>query len=272
MIKAGRNQMESAHTELWRYRGFIFSSVKREFKSRYMNSLFGALWAFVGPLAMILMYTLIFSQLMRTKIAGIDSVYGYSTFLCAGMLTWGFFSETLTRSINVFVENANLIKKINFPKACLPLIVFLNSAISFGIIFTLFLIAQAFIGSFPGVKLVAILPLLTIQTMMALGLGIAFGVINVFFRDVGHIFNIGMQFLFWGTPIVYPLNVLPEFFQSLVRLNPLTALIMGYQDVIVKDIWPDWLSLWWPATCGLGFSLLALVLYRRLSTEIVDEL
>lgn len=272
MIKAAHNQMASAHTELWRYRGFILSSVKREFKSRYMNSLFGALWAFVGPLAMILIYTLIFSQLMRTKIAGLDSVYGYSMFLCAGMLTWGFFSETLTRSINVFVENANLIKKINFPKACLPLIVFLNSAISFAIIFTVFLVALLFIGAFPGFKLVAILPLLTIQTTMALGLGIAFGVINVFFRDVGHIFNIGMQFLFWGTPIVYPLNVLPEFFQSLVRLNPLTTLMVGYQDVIVKDAWPYWLGLWWPATCALVFSLLAMALYRRLATEIVDEL
>lgn len=258
--------------EIWKYRGFILSSVKREFASRYLNSLLGAFWSIAGPLAMILMYTLIFSQLMRTKLPGVDQEFGYSIFLCAGMLTWGFFSDALMKSLNVFVDNANLIKKIKFPKVCLPVIVLANSAISFLIIFLIFLMVLIMVGAFPGLKLLALIPLLLVQVMLSIGVGLSFGVINVFFRDVGHVFNIGMQFLFWCTPIVYPISVLPDSLQTFIRCNPLTPLVVAYQDVLVKNVWPDWQTLWWPVLCALIFISSALHLYRIFSGEMVDEL
>ena len=122
---------------IWRWRGFIFESVKRDFRRKYSNSIAGTLWAIFNSLALILMYTFIFSEVMRSKILGFDSKYSYSIYLCSGILIWGVFSEILTRMLNVFIEYANFIKKIKFPRACLPIIVTLTSLVNFFIIFTL---------------------------------------------------------------------------------------------------------------------------------------
>src|SRR5579862_7964714 len=123
---------------LWTYRGFVASSVKREFQSKYRNSILGAAWMIINPLAMILVYTLIFSQVMRAKLPGLNSAFAYSIYLCAGTLTWGLFAEIIGRGQNVFIENANLIKKLTFPRICLPVIVALNAGLNFSIIFSIF--------------------------------------------------------------------------------------------------------------------------------------
>ncbi|EKF9799803.1 ABC transporter permease, partial [Vibrio cholerae] len=112
---------------LFNYRGFILGNVKREFKLKYQNSLLGAAWNVINPLAMIVVYTVIFSQIMRAKLPGIDNSFAYSIYLCSGILTWGLFSEIVGRAQNVFLENANLIKKINFPRICLPVTVLCNA-------------------------------------------------------------------------------------------------------------------------------------------------
>ncbi len=112
---------------LWGYRGFVLGSVKREFQSRYRGSLFGALWTVLNPLSMIVVYTVIFSQVMRARLPGVDDGLAYSVYLCAGLLTWGLFAEITSRSQSMFIENANLLKKISFPRICLPVIVLLNA-------------------------------------------------------------------------------------------------------------------------------------------------
>ena len=96
---------------LWAYRGFILGSVKREFQSKYRNSLLGAAWNIINPLAMIVVYTVIFAQVMQAKLPGINSTFAYSIYLCAGVLTWGLFAEMVGRGQNVFLDNANLLKK-----------------------------------------------------------------------------------------------------------------------------------------------------------------
>ena len=113
----------SLYRSLYSYRGFILGSVQREFQARYRNSLFGALWPIFNPLSMIIVYTVIFSQIMRARLPGVDDSMAYSVYLCAGLLAWGLFSEITLRSQNMFLENANLLKKISLPRICLPVIV-----------------------------------------------------------------------------------------------------------------------------------------------------
>ena len=125
---------------LWRYRAFVFTMVWREFRGRYLGSLMGSIWAILNPLAMIVVYTLIFSKIMRARLIGMDDTMAYGMFLCAGLLTWGFFSELLGRCQTIFIEQANLLKKLSFPKITLPFILLFSSAINFTIIFGLFLI------------------------------------------------------------------------------------------------------------------------------------
>lgn len=254
------------------YRGFVLGSVKREFQSKYRNSLLGAAWTVLSPLAMIVVYTVIFSQIMRTKLPGLDSVFAYSIYLCAGILTWGLFTEITQRSLNVFLEHANLIKKVSFPRICLPIIVLVSSGLNFAIIFLLFTGFLILSGTFPGWPFLAILPVLLIQILFSIGLGISLGVLNVFFRDIGHFFGIFLQFWFWLTPIIYPSTILPEAIRPYLLLNPMYPPINAYQTILVNGQWPQWSTLVPTALIGVALCLFATQLFRRRASEMVDEL
>ncbi|NGZ86535.1 ABC transporter permease [Duganella aceris] len=254
------------------YRGFILGSVQREFQSKYRNSILGAAWTVLNPLAMIVVYTVIFSQVMHNRLPGVSSTFAYSIYLCAGVLTWNFFAEITTKAQTVFLDNAGLIKKINFPRLCLPIIVLCNAGVNFGIIFGLFTAFLLVSGNFPGWVFLAVFPVLALQIMLALGLGMILGVLNVFFRDVGQAFSIALQFWFWFTPVVYPVAVLPPEAQRLLAFNPMAPVIQAYQDILVAAVAPNWASLLPAAALAALLCLLGMQLFRRRAGEMVDEL
>lgn len=257
---------------LWAYRGFILGSVKREFQSKYRNSLFGAAWTVINPLAMIVVYTVIFSQVMQAKLPSVNNTYAYSIYLCAGSLTWGLFAEIVGRGQNIFIDNANLLKKISFPRLCLPVIAILNAVVNFGIIFGLFLVFLVVSGSWPGIAILAVVPLLAVQLLFAIGLGMSLGVLNVFFRDVGQFFGIFIQFWFWLTPIVYPASILPKEIKPFLQLNPMYSIVSGYQNIFVSGDMPRWDGLVFPLVLGFVLCMLGIRLFRKHVGEMVDEL
>src|SRR5471030_2228245 len=150
----------------------------------------GALWLVLQPLAMILVYTVIFAEVMKSRMPGVNSTFGFSIYLCAGVLTWGLFAEIVSRAQSVFIENANVLKKLSFPRIALPVIVALSAMMNFLIIFSLFTIFLVVSGNFPGVTFLGLIPLLLVQIVFSVGLGITVGVLNVFFRDVGQFMTI----------------------------------------------------------------------------------
>lgn len=257
---------------IWNYRGFIVGSVKREFQAKYSNSILGIAWTVIQPLAMIVVYTVIFSQIMRSKLPGVDSVFGYSIYLCAGVIAWGFFSEVVGRAQNVFIDNANLLKKLSFPRLCLPVILVLSSALNFAIIFGLFLVFLILTNNFPGFAIFSLIPVIMIQILFAIGLGVTLGVLNVFFRDVGQLFGVVLQFWFWLTPIVYPANILPVAVQECMKYNPMSSIIGAFQNVMVHNQMPDWITLWPTTLLAVLLSLWGLRLFQKHSGELVDEL
>jgi lipopolysaccharide transport system permease protein len=222
---------------LWAYRGFVLGSVKREFQSKYS-----------------------------------DNSFAYSIYLCAGILTWGLFAEIVARAQSMFLEQANLLKKISFPRICLPIIVMLSALLNFAIIFGLFTVFMVATGNFPGLAYAALLPVLAIQVLFAIGLGMVIGILNVFFRDVGQFFSIFIQFSFWFTPIVYPASILPEAIRALLVWNPMAPLIGAYQTILVHGRAPDWASLLVPLLLALLLCTLGLRLFRKRAGEMVDEL
>ena len=264
--------MLSMLKSIWAYRDFVIGSVKREFQLKYRNSLLGAAWVLLQPLAMIVVYTVIFSQVMKAKLPGVENTFGYSIYLCAGVLSWALFSEIATRSQNMFLDNANLIKKINFPRSCLPVIVVVSAMLNFAIVFGLFTIFLIITGSFPGVSYLAVMPVLMVLVLFSIGMGVTLGVLNVFFRDVGQFFSMFITFWFWLTPIVYPLTILPEQIQSLIALNPLTSIMAAIQGILVRGDWPRWQELAYPLLLGLFLCMLGVRLFRKHVGEIVDEL
>ncbi|MCU6496666.1 ABC transporter permease [Rugamonas sp. A1-17] len=254
------------------YRGFILGSVQREFQSKYRNSILGAAWTVLNPLAMIVVYTVIFSQVMHNRLAGNTSAFGYSIYLCAGVLTWNLFAEITTRAQTVFIDNAGLIKKISFPRICLPIIVVTNALLNFAIIFGLFTAFLIVSDNFPGWLYAALLPVLALQIALAIGLGMVLAVLNVFFRDVGQFFTIALQFWFWFTPVVYPVAALPAEVRAMLKWNPMAPVIGAYQDILVQHTLPDWGTLLPAVALAVLLCLLGMQLFRKRAGEMVDEL
>lgn len=257
---------------LWLYRGFVLGSVKREFQSRYRNSLLGAAWAVINPLAMIVVYTVIFSQVMRSRLPEVDYPFAYSIYLCSGILTWSYFAEVIGRGQTTFIENGNLLKKVNFPRVSLPAIVTLNATINFLIGFSLFIVFLLIAGAWPGWSGFAVIPVLMIQTLLAIGIGTILGVLNVFFRDIGQLCNVLIQFWFWFTPVVYPAAILPQFLQDLLVVNPMYPVVTAYHDIFLFGQLPDWNALIYPLLLAMALCLLAASVFKRHAADMVDEL
>jgi lipopolysaccharide transport system permease protein len=264
--------MVSILKSIWAYRGFVMGSVRREFQLKYRNSMLGAAWTVINPLAMIFVYTVIFSKVMQAKLPGETGSFAYSIYVCAGLLSWGLFTEIVTRTQTVFLENANLLKKLSFPRPCLPIITVLNAMLNFAIVFSLFSIFLVLTGNFPGWSYLALAPVLAILITFSVGLGIMLGVLNVFFRDVGLLFNIVLQFWFWFTPIVYPTSILPGFARGMLVYNPMAGIIAAGQHILVAKQWPDWSSLLPVSILALALCLFSWRLFRKRSGEMVDEL
>jgi len=258
--------------DVWSFRGMIWSSVKREFQSRWTGTQFGPFWLVAQPLATIVIFTVIFANIMRPGMPAHDSKFAYSIYLCSGVLTYGLFSEMLGRSVNIFVENANLLKKITFPKLCLPMIILVSSILNFAIIMSLFLLFLIIISAFPGWVILSVLPVLGIQLMLAMGLGMLLATINVFYRDVQQMVQVILQFWFWLTPIVYVAPTLPPTAQRILDLNPLWPLIQAYQGIFLEHQIPDWAGLIYPLLLALFFLVLGVFAFYKLQGEIVDEL
>jgi len=178
----------------------------------------------------------------------------------------------VSRGQTVFIDNANLIKKVSFPRICLPVVVVLTAGVNFAIIFGLFTVFLAVTGNFPGIVYLAVFPVLVLQVAFAIGLGVILGVLNVFFRDVGQFFAIVLQFWFWLTPIVYSEAILPESVRRLMAWNPMAAIVSAYQAILVNGAWPRWESLAPAFAASVLLCAFAVRLFLKRSGEMVDEL
>jgi lipopolysaccharide transport system permease protein len=257
---------------VWEYRGFILGSVQREFQSKYRNSLLGAAWTVINPLTMIVVYTVIFSQVMQARMPGVQSGFAYSIYLCSGVITWGLFTEITSRAQSMFIDNANMLKKVNFPRVVLPLITVANAVVNFAITFGLFQIFLLFYGNHPGWLALTALPVLLVQLVFSVGLGMVLGIMNVFFRDVGQFFSIFVQFWFWLTPVVYPASILSNDVKFFMALNPMYPIINAYQQIFVMHVGPQWSALMVPMLAGLILCWMSFRMFKRHSGEMVDEL
>ena len=259
--------------DIWNYRDFVLGSVKREFLSKYHNSILGAAWNVFNPLAMIIVYTAIFSGLMRSNMPGLEGRFTYSTYLFSGILTWNLFSEIFSRSLTMFLDNSNLLKKMNFPRITLLLIIVLTALINFTIVFSLFLLFLAATDNLPGyLMLLYVAPILVLQIIFSVSLGMVLGIANVFFRDIEPFAIIFLQFWFWMTPIVYVIGILPLEIAQLMIFNPMATLITRYQNIFVYHTWSGWMGLMPTIVLVTLISVLAAFLFKKYSDDMVDDL
>lgn len=257
---------------VWRFRFFVFSSIKTEFRIKFVRSRLGGLWMILNPLAQVLIFAFVLSAVLSAKLPGIDNQYAYAIYLMAGTLGWSLFAEIVNRCLTLFIDNGNLLKKMVFPKIALPLIVTGSALVNNILLFVAILLIFGLLGHVPGMALIWLPLLILITIALALGLGLILGVLNVFMRDIGQIVPVGMQFLFWFTPIVYMVNIIPEQYQKWLALNPLIPVITGYQNVLLYNKEPDWSGLGVIALIASVLLAFALLLFRKASPEMVDQL
>lgn len=257
---------------IYHYRGFIFGAVKRDFQSRYQTSMLGGIWLVIQPLSMIVVYTVIFSAVMKAKLPDVNGTFAYSIYLCTGILLWGLFSEVVSKTMSVLIDNANLLKKLNFPRICLPIITVNIALLNFFIIFCLFVVFLVASGNFPGTVFFSIIPILIIQLIFSIGLGMTLGILNVFFRDIGQLMGVLLQFWFWFTPIVYPISILPGWAKELMSYNPMATIVNAAHSIMVNKSSPEWSTLLPVTVLGIAFVLIGLFLFRKHASDIVDEL
>lgn len=258
---------------VWAYRNFILAAIKGELKGRFARSKIGAAWFILQPLATALILALVLSEVLAAKLPGVSTKGAYAAYLLAGTTAWGLFAEICNRCTGVFIEFASPMKKIAFPRLCLPVIVggtaLLNHAILLVVVAA---ICTVFLGIFPGIAWIALLPGMLLILVFAFGLGVLLGIINVFVRDVGTVFGILLQLWFWLTPIVYPASIVPESFRWIAEANPMTPIIAIYQNVILLNEFPDWSSLLYPGIVAAALFSLSFTVFKRASPDLVDAL
>ena len=258
--------------DLTHWRGFILGAAVRDLRARYARSLFGWFWLIFPPAVMIGIYTLVFSRLTRGVGVPDHGPYTYSIFLCAGMLTWQWFSELATRVVGLFTNHASLLKKTPTPWYALLAVEVLVTSTGLAIQMALFALLLVLVGHWPGWNWLLMLPLLAAQGIFAIGLGLGLSVFQVFLRDVGMTVPLALQVWFWLTPIVYPIAMLPESVRHWFGLNPMTAIVQGYQSVVLPgDATIDWRMVAIVAAIGATALVGSVRLVRRNMAMMRDE-
>ena len=256
----------------WRYRYFIVSSIQTELRTKFIRSRLGGLWMILNPLAQVLIFAFVLSAVLSAKLQGIDNRYAYAIYLMAGTLGWSLFAEIVNRCLTIFIDNGNILKKLAFPKIALPLVVIGSALVNNLLLLLAILVIFGVLGHAPGLALLWLPLLMVVAITLGVGLGLMCGVLNVFLRDIGQVVPVIMQFLYWFTPVVYMVNIIPEQYRAWLVLNPLIPLITGYQDVLLYDRMPDFTGLGTTFLIGLVLSVFSLVLFRKASPEMVDQL
>lgn len=257
---------------VWRYRHFIIASIRGELKGRYARSRLGLLWSILSPLAQATIFAVILAEVLGAKLGGVDVKGAYPIYLMSGMAAWGLFSEILNRCLSVFVEFAGTLKKISFPRLCLPIIVWGGALVNHGLLLLSMAVVFAFFGHFPSWTWLSVIPGIVLISMFAFGLGMMLGIFHVFSRDVGQVMAVVLQLWFWLTPIVYMRDILPEHLRWLLNLNPMVALVGIYQNGLLFNRWPELPTLLVPGGLALVLFAMSFLLFRRASAELVDVL
>jgi ABC-2 type transport system permease protein len=245
-----------------RYKDLIMHLVKRDVTARYKRSVLGIAWTMLNPLGMMVILTVVFSQLFA-------SVDGYAAYILSGLIMWNFFAQSTVSGINSVVWGGDLFRRIYFPRS-----IFAISAIGTGIVNLLlsmvpFIVVSIFVGKPPTIHFVMIIIPILLLAMFTLGLTLIIASIGVRFPDIVEMYN-NIILLAWMylTPIIYPIDILPAWLQSLLKFNPLFHLIKLFREPIYygRPLYPQLLGIC--SIIAVGTLFLGWFIFSRMTDEI----
>ena len=211
--------------ELWAYRELVYFLIWRDIKIRYKQTVLGASWAVIQPFFTMVIFSVFFGRL-----AGVPSDdLPYPVFSFAALVPWTFFATALTMSANSLVGNQELLRKVYFPRLAIPLAPVLGGLVDFGIAFVVLLGMMWFYGIVPGLAIFAVVPLVFLTLVTALGVGLWLSALNVQYRDVRYALPFLVQAWLFATPIAYPSSLLDAPWRTLYALNPMVGVVEGFR-------------------------------------------
>lgn len=253
--------------ELYAYREMIFNLVRKDLRGRYKGSVLGFLWTFINPLLQLLVYTFVFSMVLRFDIEK------YYLFLFVALIPWLFFSTSLVGGSNCIISQKDLVKKIYFPRQVIPIAhvtaSFVNMLFCFIVIFVVVMISGV------GINILAImyLPIIMIvQFVFCLGMAMLSSSVTVYFRDLEHILGIVVMAWQYLTPILYSVDMIPEKFLPIFNFNPMTPIITAYRDVLFYTKTPEIFTLIHAFLLGLVVLIVGWILFNKLQKHFAEEL
>lgn len=253
--------------EIYNYREMLISLIRKELRGKYKASVLGFMWSFLTPLFQMLVYIVVFSQILRS---GIEH---FAIFLLVSLMPWNFFSASITNGSTCVISQENLVKKIYFPRIILPLSfvtsMFINLMITFVLIFLILLVS----GFGIDLKAIVFLPVIVVaEYMLALGICTIVSALAVYFRDLEYIMGILSMAWMYLTPIMYSFDVIPESLRLLFWLNPMTSIILSYQQILYYKCVPEFDMLLQAVIVGGVFLGIGITLFQKMQRKFVEEL
>jgi lipopolysaccharide transport system permease protein len=253
--------------DLYRHRGYIWRTALTDVRTRYAGSGLGPVWNILQPLALILIFTLVFSTIMRRMDVG--GVH-YTVYLCSALLPWAAFGDCLARSANAFIANAIYLRKLPIPEQVFVAQTALSAAISLAISFSLLVLLAMALGHMPSWHWLLLPFPMALLLGLGFGIGMVLGTINAFIRDVGQLVPIVIQIGFWSYPIVYHESFLPEAVQRVLPWNPVYPFLHSIRELFIMRTIPE-PALWGQMLLWTCFAaVVGHLVLRRLRPELRD--
>lgn len=253
--------------ELYQYREMIASLVRKDLKGRYQGSVLGFLWTFINPLLQLLVYTAVFSVILKN---GIEHYYMH---LFVTLVPWIFFSSALTTGSRLVLDQKNMIKKIYFPREVLPLAYTVSSFCNMLFSFVIVFIVIAVTGL--GVNFAALpwlIPVMLIQFILVLGVNLITSAVTVYIRDLEHIMGVVNMAWMYLSPVVYGIAFVPEHWRRWYMLNPMTPLLLSYRDILYYQTAPDGKHLLLSLGLSAVILCIGLLTFNRLQRRFAEVL
>lgn len=251
--------------ELYHYRELLKTNVKKDIRGKYKGSFLGILWSFINPLLQVLVYALVFPYIMKVE------TENYLIFLICGIIPWTWFITSISQGTTSITNNANLIKKVYFPREILPISVVTSGLVNFLISCLIILIFVIFGGLGITWHLVFLPFIIIVQYLFTLALIFVLSAFNVYVKDVEYIVAFIINMLFYATPILYTTEMFSGPILWLFRLNPLAHLINAYRDVFYVHHIPNLINL----SILLGVSILLVIIcyiiFKKLEKRFAEE-
>jgi ABC-2 type transport system permease protein len=251
--------------DIYLYREMLRNLVSKELRARYKGSVLGFFWTFANPLLMLVVYSVVFSFIMRIQ------VENYAMFLFVALLPWNYLAQSTLQSAGSLVQNHGLIKKIYFPRAVLPMSIVLANLTNYSLGLFVLIPALLFFRIELTPALLAFPAVVALQTLLVVSVALLVAVATVYFRDLEHITTILMTVWFFLTPVLYPADLVPEHFRSIYMLNPVAILVDAYRSIFLYGRWPDWHALALLTPVLLALLLISFAVFERLQRAVAEE-